>query len=104
MGGVPAQHRHRGSEHDGKSRNLEINQPRPPEGRRGADEAKYLGQQPDLDRLYRFEMVPQEREDYRIEGDKNHGPRYSECSNRNTNTECYREHPPEFEPVAGMHS
>jgi hypothetical protein len=84
VGGVSAKHGRRDSKHEGETGDLEVDQARPPKGGRRAHETEDLGQQPDLHGLHRFKTVAEEREDNSKKGDKNHGPRYSDRSNRDT--------------------
>jgi hypothetical protein len=90
--------------HQSKRGNLEVDQPRPPKGGRRAHEAEDFRQQPHLNGLNRLKPVAQKRKYDRKEGDKNHGPRYTDCSNGDANRQGDREHPPELKPVFKMHS
>ncbi len=100
---MPPDHGRRDCKHEREQRDPEIDQARPPKGGRGAHEAEDLGQQPHLYGLHRFKTVAEEGKNNSEEGDKNHGPRYSDGSNRDADGERDREHPPELKPVSEMH-
>ncbi len=72
--GIPTQHCHRCSEQDSKSGNSKVDQAGAPESSRRTHEAEYLGHDPDLDSLNRFQMVAQEWEDQSVEGQKSAAP------------------------------
>jgi hypothetical protein len=100
VGGVSAEHGRRDGKRERKSGNLEIDQACPPKGRRRAHEADDLCQQPNLHGLHRLKTVSEEGKNNGKEGDKNHGPRYSDRSNRDADAKRDREHPPELKPVS----
>jgi len=104
MCGDAADDRSRNCKHQSKRGNFKVDQTRPPKGGRRAHEAEDFRQQPHLNGLNRLKPVAQKRKYDRKEGDKNHGPRYTDRSNGNADRQRNGEHPPELKPVSKMHS